>query len=189
MCANSLFDYLLNPQQGFLNVILKIFGKVFFEVCYNLVIYIQREKRKDENDLPHWWNVWFFPFYLLGLKSNSNINWLKWKANTKRNTWLVNQTLGATLAGPTGYDMLTLYSTISAGSEILSYYSVLFYKIILCVYFSCAGSSRPRGHSPVVSGRGCSPGAVCGRPVDWLLLAEQGLQAHGLSRGGSGAPQ
>lgn len=26
-----------------------------------------------KNDLSHWRNIWFFPFYLLGRKSNSNI--------------------------------------------------------------------------------------------------------------------
>lgn len=41
-----------SPTASALNCNFRIFGKVFFEVCYNLVIYIQREEKKGENDLP-----------------------------------------------------------------------------------------------------------------------------------------
>ena len=73
------------------------------------------------------------------------------------------------------------FLSFNTGSEILSYYSVLFYKIILCVYSSCAGSSRARGHSPAVSGRGCSRCGVWA-PLDWLLVLSRGSRHMGSAR-------
>lgn len=51
-------------------------------------------------------------------------------------------------------------------------------RCCLCCYFRA---------TPRPAQAGYSPGAVCGHLTDWLLAAEQGLQAHGLGRWGSWA--
>ena len=163
------------------------------------MIYIHREKKKDENDLPHWWNVWFFPLYLLGLKSNSNIcqlNEMKGKQQEKHRA--CKSDLRGSLSRPHRLrDIDCFFLSLDAGSGILSYYSFLFYKTIVCIYFclcwvfTAARAFSSCGEQGLFSRCGvwashwlasrCWAGALCTRAQQVRLLGSRVVLTHGLS--------
>ena len=136
MCSNSLFYFLLKSHcKCSWMWFFKFLAKYFLR--YVIILwFISKGKRKrmkmifptDEMfDSSH--------FIFLDLSPIvTSVNWLKWKANTRKNTWLVSQTLGAASAGLTGYGILTVFFYHSM-LALEFWATTLFYKTIVCIYF------------------------------------------------------